>query len=200
MRSPFSELFWNIIAWFSTLVAVKFSFETNRNCFQGLAGCANEKYCSWAVPYSVDGLRGAREHGTRAREGTELHPIKIRSHPALSAKSPAAVLLCDQSHREDQGLHWWGIDLLQIPRPNMATKEAAVPPRSRKVSIAEPQKRGLFKQMSRVATIWESSVASSTAYSTFLVTFQAVFNASTVWQWALIYIFDAIYLASIVLR
>jgi hypothetical protein len=48
----------------------------------------------------------------------------------------------------------------------------------------------------RVALIWDTLVAVSVIPSTFFVTYQAIFNASLVWQWPFIYGGDVIYITS----
>ena len=48
--------------------------------------------------------------------------------------------------------------------------------------------------------IWDIFVVISIIPSTFFVTYQAVYNASVVWQWIIIYIADIIYVFSMVVR
>ena len=64
----------------------------------------------------------------------------------------------------------------------------------------KPNRFTLLLQKSFAKLIWEIVVAVSVILSIFLVTFQAVFHASLVWQWVLIYVLDALYVVSIVLR
>lgn len=64
----------------------------------------------------------------------------------------------------------------------------------------KPNRFILLLQKSFAKLMWEIVVAVSVILSIFLVTFQAVFHASLVWQWVLIYALDVLYVVSIVMR
>ena len=69
---------------------------------------------------------------------------------------------------------------------------------------AEPRGfRGRFRSLFKLAmlqTAWETLVAASIVPSIVLVVFQAVFDAGIVWQWIVIYIADALFIASMLAR
>ncbi len=48
--------------------------------------------------------------------------------------------------------------------------------------------------------VWNSIIAYSVIYSTFLVTLQAAFHAGIVWQLVVIYLLDVLYLGAVVVR
>ena len=48
--------------------------------------------------------------------------------------------------------------------------------------------------------LWDTSVVISIIFSTFFVTYQAIFNASLIWQWPIIYVGDVIYIIYMVFK
>ena len=59
--------------------------------------------------------------------------------------------------------------------------------------------RSLF-QLSTLLSMWEALVAASVVPSVILVVFQAAFDAGIVWQWVVIYLGDALFVAAMVAR
>ena len=57
-----------------------------------------------------------------------------------------------------------------------------------------------LSRSSKVTAIWETTIASSILFSTFLVTFQAAFHAGIVWQLVIVYLLDVLYLCGVLLR
>ena len=55
-------------------------------------------------------------------------------------------------------------------------------------------------QLSKWLAPWEALVAASILPSITLVIFQAAFDAGIVWQWAVVYVLDAVYVASMLVR
>lgn len=56
------------------------------------------------------------------------------------------------------------------------------------------------KLLAKSLFFWDLVVVVGIVFSTFCVTYQAVFNASVIWQWPVIYTGDALFLVSMILR
>ena len=67
-------------------------------------------------------------------------------------------------------------------------------------SNAPKHKRSTLPPKCLLVRLWETLVAVTTVMSVTLVTIQAAFDASAVWQIVLLYLFDCIYIVAILLR